>query len=200
MADGKYVTRGALLLLLGLSACSSQAVTPTRSTPSDLTAPPPSIPSASPEIQSKPVCSGHLDATYEIDGIPVALVNGVSEIEAAPGSASKILTRNYGLQANGDLNGDGRSDIAFLLTQSGGGSGTFYYLVAAICTDSGYDGSNGIFLGDRILPISVAIEDGSIVVTYKDRLPEETFAAPPSVTVERGIGLTNGMLVELGPA
>ena len=54
--------------------------------------------------------------------------------------------------AVGDLNGDGTPDVAFLLTQSPGGSGTFYYAVVALRTATGYTGTNAVLLGDRIAP------------------------------------------------
>src|SRR5882672_11178341 len=68
------------------------------------------------------------DATYIIDGTHVTLKDGISEVAVAPGSASKLVTKYFGNEAVGDLNGDGIDDIAFLLTQEGGGSGTFYYV------------------------------------------------------------------------
>src|SRR3989338_11545365 len=67
------------------------------------------------------------NAEYVIDGQRVKLTNGVAETEAAPGSASKITTRYFGNEVRSDMNGDGREDIAFLLTQETGGSGTFFY-------------------------------------------------------------------------
>src|SRR5882724_474197 len=67
------------------------------------------------------------NATYMMDGNPVTLVNGVSEVPVAPGSASMLTVKYFGNEAKGDLNADGIPDLAFLITQTGGGSGTFYY-------------------------------------------------------------------------
>ena len=93
-------------------------------------------------------------------------------MEAAPGSASKILTRYFGNEIRHDLNGDGREDVVFLLTQETGGSGVFYYAVAALDTEQGYVGSEGLLLGDRIAPQTTEIGTGNIViVTYADRAP-----------------------------
>jgi hypothetical protein len=50
-----------------------------------------------------------------------AAVDGISETEAAPGSASKIITRYFGNELRTDLDGDDVEDIAFILTQSSGG-------------------------------------------------------------------------------
>src|SRR5262245_35169369 len=65
-------------------------------------------------------------ATYRIDGRPMTLTNGVSAMEAAPGSAATIVTRAFGPEVRKDLDGDGREDVVFLLTQATGGSGTFF--------------------------------------------------------------------------
>ena len=122
------------------------------------------------------------DTTYTINGQQVTLKNGISEIEAAPGSASKIITRYFGNEVVYDFNGDGRNDIAFILTQSTGGSGTFYYVVAALNTPTGYIGSQGLFLGDRIAPQTTEMGKGNVVVVnYADRKAGEDFSVQPSI-------------------
>ncbi len=122
------------------------------------------------------------NATYLIDGSRVKLTNGVSVVDTAPGSASKITTRYFGNEVAHDLNGDGRSDIAFILTQNSGGSGTFYYAVAALNTVNGYVGSDGVLLGDRIAPQATNMGKGNIIIfNYADRRPGESFASMPSV-------------------
>ena len=121
-------------------------------------------------------------ATYRIDGRPMTLTNGVSAMEAAPGSAATIVTRAFGPEVRKDLDGDGREDVVFLLTQATGGSGTFFYVVAALQTPTGYVGTQGWLLGDRIVPHAIASGPGTLVmVTYADRAPGESFSIPPSV-------------------
>src|SRR4051812_27969272 len=78
------------------------------------------------------IAADYKDTEYRIDGIPVQLKDGVAEIEAAPGSVSKITTRYFGSEYMTDLDNDGREDIVFFLTQETGGSGVFYYVVAAL--------------------------------------------------------------------
>ena len=132
--------------------------------------------------QGTPLPQTYKDATYVIDGKVIALADGFSEEPAAPGSVSKIVTRYFGNEAHLDLNGDGREDVVFLLTQETGGSGTFFYVVAALNTPDGFVGSQGFFLGDRIAPQTTeARENGVVVVNYADRAPEESFAASPSI-------------------
>ena len=123
----------------------------------------------------------HKNATFVIDNTPITLMNGVSEVEQA-GSASKIVTKYFGNEAKGDLNNDGIPDAAFLLTQETGGSGTFFYVVAAIQTpNKTYNGTHAAFIGDRIAPQSTGIHNGLVVVNYADRAPGEPMTAQPSV-------------------
>lgn len=128
----------------------------------------------------------HKNAEYVIDGKRIKLVNGVSEIEETPGSVSKLVTRYFGNEVKHDLNDDGREDIVFLLTQEGGGSGTFFYVVAALNTEEGFVGSQAFLLGDRIVPQSTRMgtnpnHKNVIVVNWADRAPGEPMTANPSV-------------------
>ena len=129
---------------------------------------------------------GYKNAEYEIEGQKVRLSDGFSEMETVPGSASKTITRYFGNELKTDLDGDGREDVVFLLTQETGGSGTFFYAVAALNKEDGYVGSDGYFLGDRIAPQSTTISPNPrhervVVINYADRLPEEPMTASPSV-------------------
>ncbi len=137
------------------------------------------------QAQSPITTTDYKDADYLIDGHPVKLENGVAVSEAAPGSASKITTRYFGNELKTDLNGDGREDIAFILTQDNGGSGIFYYAVAALNTGHGYRGSDGYLLGDRIAPQSTTQSSNPrhqyvIVFNYADRAADEPMTARPS--------------------
>lgn len=129
--------------------------------------------------------TGYLNTTYKVDGKEVRLVNGKSE-EVVLGSSSKIVTQYFGNEVKSDLDDDGREDIAFILTQQAGGSGTFYYVVAALNKDSGYVGSDGYLLGDRIAPQTTELSRNSrhknvIVVNYADRNAGEPMTTKPSM-------------------
>ena len=137
------------------------------------------------------------NATYLIEGSFVTLSDGFFEAEIAPGSASKITTRYFGNEAFGDLNSDGNVDAAFLLTQNMGGSGTFFYLVVALQTTSGVEGTNAIFLGDRIAPQNTNIENGIITVNCADRNPGEPFTTQPSLGVSKYFKVENNILTEV---
>lgn len=131
------------------------------------------------------------NATYIIEGRSVTLTNGSSEIKTTPNSATKIITRYFGNEVFHDFNDDGREDVAFLLTQETGGSGVFFYIVAALNTPTGYIGSQALFLGDRIAPQTTEIDEGKtirgtkrknvVIVNYAVRAPGEPFTTPPSI-------------------
>jgi hypothetical protein len=137
-----------------------------------------------------------LNATYVIDGQSVALVDGKAQAPAAPGSAEQVATTVFGQPVAGDLNGDGKSDAALMLVQDSGGSGTFYYIAAAINTPSGAIGTNAILLGDRIAPQNIAIQNGQIVANYADRNPGEPMTTQPSLGVTKYLSYQSSTLVE----
>lgn len=126
--------------------------------------------------------TSYKDTSYMINGTRVQLSNGVSVTEAAPGSASSVTTTYFGNEVIKDLNNDGKDDIVFLLTQSTGGTGTFFYVVAALKNENGYTGSQALLLGDRIAPqTTVPGPNSSIIVNYADRKANESFDVAPSV-------------------
>jgi membrane-bound inhibitor of C-type lysozyme len=137
--------------------------------------------------------------SYTIGGKSVKLVNGYAETPAASGSASKIITHYFGNDALGDLNGDGRPDVGFILTQNSGGSGTFYYAVAALQTADGYQGTNAVLLGDRIAPQTDEIRNGQFIVNYADRAVGEPMTAQPSVGVSKYLVVHGTVLKESQP-
>jgi hypothetical protein len=134
--------------------------------------------------------------TYTIEGQEIILINGKSEKDI-PDSASKITTQYFGNEVIADLNTDGIKDVAFLLTQNSGGSGTFYYVATVISSKNGYVGTNAIFLGDRIAPQITEFQNGKIIVNYAERKPDEPMTAIPSVGVSRYFKITDSNLAEI---
>lgn len=133
--------------------------------------------------------------SYIIDDNPVLLIEGISE-QSIPNSTSKITTRYFGNEAVGDFNDDGLDDIAFLLTQDGGGSGTFYYVAVASKTNNGYRGTNAILLGDRIAPQTTEFRDGKIIINYATREKNEPMTTQHSVGVSKYFKIVERELVE----
>lgn len=139
----------------------------------------------------------HKNATYLVEGQSVTLTNGRAETLVAPNAAAKTITQYFGNEATGDMNGDGASDVAFLLTQNSGGSGTFYYVVVALRKGGGYEGTNAFFLGDRIAPQTTELRDGKLVVNYGERKEGEPMTAAPSVGVSKYLKVEGGVLKEI---
>lgn len=139
-----------------------------------------------------------LNAPYTIDSQTITLVNGKAETEAAPGSATKIITMIFGEPIRGDLNGDGKTDAALMLMQNPGGSGTFYYIAAALNTDTGARGTNAILLGDRVAPQNVEIKNGQVIANYTERKPDEPMTAQPSIGVSKYVNI-NGLTLTEAP-
>jgi hypothetical protein len=134
--------------------------------------------------------------SYSVEGKTIELANGRSEQAVIPGSASKIITATFGEPIFGDLNGDAATDTAIMLTQETGGSGTFFYVVAAVNKNGSYEGMNAVLLGDRVAPQNIEIRDGVLIANYAERKTGEPFTAQPSVGVSKYLEVKNGVLVE----
>jgi hypothetical protein len=139
-----------------------------------------------------------LNATYLIEGQAVRLIDGSREVAAAPGSATQIRTAVLDQPVYGDMNGDGDKDAALLLTHDPGGSGTFYYVAAAINVNGRYQATNTVLLGDRIAPLDITIRSGTVVVKYADHRLEEPMSTAPSVNKTTVIILKKNKLIEIG--
>lgn len=138
-----------------------------------------------------------MNATFIIEGDTIRLVNGHYEAHAVPGSATRTKTIVFGELAKGDLTGDDTEDVAMIVSHDPGGSGTFYYVVGATNSDGGYLGTNGVLMGDRIIPQSVAIRDGVIIARYLDRHLGESMSTTPSVERSKHLILEEGRLTEV---
>jgi hypothetical protein len=143
------------------------------------------------------VITDALNTTYTIDDQLASLINGSAQQSVATGSSGTINISVWSQPVLGDLNNDGNDDAALILVEQTGGSGTFYYLVAAIENPESGEaiGSNGVLLGDRISPQSISIDKGVITVKYLDRGPKEAMATPPSIETIKHFTL-NGLALE----
>jgi tryptophan-rich sensory protein len=109
----------------------------------------------------------------------------------------RYLGGYFGNSVTADFNHDGFQDYAFLVTQDGGGSGTFYYVVAALGSKEGYQGTNAIFLGDRIAPQTTEWKNETIIVNYADRKPDEPMTALPTVGASKYLVIKDKILEEV---
>ena len=121
------------------------------------------------------------------------LVDSEYREPAAPGSAAEVLVR-FERYARGDLNGDGVADAAVLLvTEPGGGSGTFYELgVVLNCLDRPAVVGTTL-LGDRVQVETLEIVDGEVIVELKAHGPDDPMCCPTS-QVSRRYGVQVSML------
>jgi hypothetical protein len=92
----------------------------------------------------------------------------------------------FGNEVVGDLNGDGVSDIAFIISRVDPDRGTLYYLVSSLTTDKGHVGTNLLYLGDKVEPKVISITDGIIGVTYVDHTSKATTTKVFYAHVESG--------------
>lgn len=120
--------------------------------------------------------------SFTLENASVTLKDGIHVAELASIPGAKTTTRYFGNEAKGDLNSDGREDIAFLVTQDSGGSGLFYYVVVALKTETGYTTTNAFLIGDRIAPQTTEIQSqtGELRVNYAERKSGEPMTARPS--------------------
>lgn len=144
------------------------------------------------------LASSPLGAVYVIDGNEIKLENGRAEREIVPDSASKEITAVFGEPVYGDIDNDGDDDVGLLLTQSTGGSGTFYYAAVALNVDGKYKGTNAILLGDRIAPQTSEIRNEVFTVNYAGRQKDEPMTARPSVGISKYLILEGDEVKDLG--
>lgn len=180
----------AALLLMGAGCADAPAAHP----PAESAPEAPSEPTAKRPPAAKPE-----DSIFIIDGAPVGLMDGQASEAAAPGSESAIVTRIFGVPVAADLDLDGDTDAAVMLSRETPGSGTFYYAAASIKEDWGYRGTEARLLGDRIAPQTLEVRDGLIIANYAERKPGEPMTAQPSVGVSRTYVLFGGELQETEP-
>lgn len=192
-----YIALLAVLLVLGGYGCVGTMPAETEEAPAETAPVTPEETQTEPTLPVETAQPDLKNITFVLSKKEVTLVDGFSEVEAATGSASKITTRYFGNEAFGDLNGDGKDDAAFLITQDNGGSGTFFYVVAALRTETGYEGTNAVLLGDRIAPQTTELRDGMLIVNYADRNPDESFTTSPSVGVSKYLLVVNNELIEV---
>lgn len=121
-----------------------------------------------------------LNMTYNVDGQVFTLVDGKAEV-SIPESTTKNSLYLFGQPVSADFDTDGDTDQALWLMNDAGGTGKFYYAVLVMNDGLGGKPTNAMFLGDRIAPQSVAIEEGRAVYNFAERKPGEPMTTEPSV-------------------
>jgi putative lipoprotein len=124
-----------------------------------------------------------LDATYNIYGNEITLTEGVYESEGE--AVSAIKEPMYG-----ELNDDEAEDAAFVLVYSKGGT-TTYHVAVALGDNGGFLGLNTFELERSDEPITLSIEDLTVVVSYRPRQPELSHTENEYYTLTNGLVLIN---------
>ncbi len=137
-----------------------------------------------------------LNNTYIIDEKVMRFKDGVSYDEEAPNSSMKTVTRIFGEPIFGDLNNDGKQDAIFFVSQETSGTGLFFYVVALINQGGNYVGTPGVFIGDRIAPQNIRIENNIAAVNFAMRREGEPMVAEPSVGTTKYFRVLGNKLIE----
>ena len=175
------------LVSVVLAACSPASTLP---------APPPATQpglAATGAVSIPPVPSLTLDQLKNMDVQLVAtdkhptvkLSNGEYKAGAAAGSpdyADVKLVPDF--VALGDLNGDGREDAAFLLSENYGGSGVFVSLIPVLNQDGNPVQAGGILIDDRPKITGLEIQDGRINFTGNVHGPNDPACCAAQPVVE----------------
>ena len=142
-----------------------------------------------------PAAPDPTNATFRIERDVVTLANGRAEREAAPGSATKVVTVLGSERATADLDSDGRPDTVVVLTQQPGGSGTFAYVAVLLNGAAGVTTVPAALLGDRIKVTALRSDGPAIVVELLDRAAGEPLTASPTVAKTKRFLVSGGALV-----
>ncbi len=129
-----------------------------------------------------------LNARITIEGREFALVDG------RYGDTTETVTV-FGEPVLRDVDGDYDDDAVMLVVHEPGGSGSFYYVVAALKDGEEYVGTNAVLLGDRIAPQNVVVRNRVIMANFADRRAEDPMTAQPSEAQTAYIVYADGALV-----
>ena len=122
---------------------------------------------------------------------------GVQAVVQNGSSTGDHLTIKVLMGAEGELNADAHSDAVAVCLLNGGGSGNFRELCLLLSDGKQLLHTDTAQLGDRIRMKSVAILDGVITVSYLDRRPDQSMAAPPTVEKRQRYRVKGRKLIKL---
>lgn len=113
------------------------------------------------------------NAKVRLDGGSFQLKDGRS-LKASRNEAVVLLPRH----AIGRLGADQAEGAVGIAVHTTAGSGEFYYLVADRMVRGKPASSAGLFLGDRIQPVSITIHKGAVRVTFQSRTSATSYTSP----------------------
>ena len=154
--------RNVWMVLLLLIGCSKPAVKESPVSPTDIAA------------TAK-------EAAYPMDHLgagPIQLVGGTYS-DSAAGLSVRLVN-----SATGDIDGDGKTDAAVILSSQTGGSGTFVDLYSVIDRETGAVARGPASLGDRVKVDSLRVEDRAIRLFLVTHGPNDPLCCPTQKSVE----------------
>jgi heat shock protein HslJ len=198
----KYLSISLLLAVsaLLLVACSPTAQpAPTQApTAAPTTAPAPVMPeptkapAAANPTQALASTLGNLSYTGLFPDNAVALKDGAGTYEG--GGTVRLLDQ---LLAQGDLNGDGKTDAVVLLDDQSSGSGHFIWLAAVLDALGKPTPTEAVMLGDRIGVKSIKIDNGQVVADIVGQGTGDV-ACCGTWNIHKVFALKDGKLAEQG--
>jgi hypothetical protein len=129
--------------------------------------------------------------TYELDGKPVSLKNGMHEVKTGNGVDDVVATDLTGARSDADFDGDGTTDAAVVITQDEGPMKVHYLAVLV----GGGSKALTARLGKNVLVERLSPHPkGGVLVTMlgrDDGVPEDT---PPKLPIEHRFVIQGGAL------
>ena len=125
------------------------------------------------------------NAEYPLELSPtgrVRLAQGLYEAPAAQDAAAKFSVRLGKEHAIGDLDADGKPEVAVILVAQTGGTGTFSYVAVAQNRSSTTKPVASALLGDRVEVQSLNIRAGELTVKLRTRARGEPMTAAPTTS------------------
>ncbi len=111
--------------------------------------------------------------TLEIAGDDVRLEAG-SAVASYGGASESVFTLQNRV-TEGDLDGDGDTDVVAHIVEQSTGSGVFHLIVPVINRDGVPAAGRPVAVGDRVVVDGVEVRNGRIQVVLFDRAPDEPF-------------------------
>ncbi len=130
------------------------------------------------------------------EDMPIQFTDGEGHVAFGEGATERVYAGIVSdTVALGDLDGDGIADAAVVLFTSGGGSGTFKYLVAVLDRDGEPVQAARVYLGDRVPVRSLSITSGQVVAKTVTHRSSDGLCCP-TLEITRDFALRGGELAE----
>ncbi len=168
-----------LFLIFVLSGCVTAPPTPTPVPVIESTPTPPAI---SATFDASPTFVGRVrNAQYQLgatDSLQVVqLNNGVYEA-GLPGGTDYVSVNVLNFIANGDLDGDGKDEVAALVSENYGGSGVFVFLAVYSDVNGTLTFLTSIIVDDRPQINAMSIDNGAIYLDVVVHGMDDPFCCP----------------------